>query len=117
MCSGTDSPLLGYKAHPQSLGYKGYQQFDYAHKLACDKSRLAQRFIKLMHQGSVRHLYKEMADMVKHGKPVTDLLSASGQSIVEPVDDLIAGFPCQDVSLLNPNRASNANVIEHATKR
>ena len=62
------------------------------------------------------HLFVERGE-VAPTKVGRDLLSASGVSDIPAVDDVIAGFPCQDVSSLRRSKQLNASVVKDGQKR
>ena len=115
LCSGTDSPMIGYGAVQQAMNTLGCN-WSFAHVFACDKSPTSQRFIKTLWKDSLTHLFVECGE-VASATVGRDLLSASGVSDIPAVDDVIAGFPCQDVSSLRRSKQLNASVVKDGEKR
>ena len=87
-----------------------------AHVFACDKSPTSQRFIQTVWKDSLTHLFVERGEAAP-AKVGRGLLSASGVSDIPAVDDVIAGFPCQDVSSLRRSKQLNASVVKAGEKR
>jgi hypothetical protein len=115
LCSGTDSPMIGYGAVQQAMNTLGCN-WSFAHVFACDKSPTPQSFIKTLWKDSLTHLFVECGE-VASAKVGRGLLSASGVSDIPAVDDVIAGFPCQDVSSLRRSKQLNASVVKDGQKR
>ena len=89
LCSGTDSPMIGYGAVRQAMNTLGCN-WSFAHVLACDKSPTSQRFIKTVWKDSLTHLFVECGD-VAAAKVGRGLLSASGVSDIPAGDNVVAG--------------------------
>lgn len=101
MCSGTDCPILVYKSYLAALHNLGFGGFQYRHEFACDQSSLSQRFIKRVFR--VPRFFRtahEVARGVMSDGGAYDWVSEKVQAVPR-VNDLLAGFPCKDVSGLN----------------
>ena len=115
LCSGTDSPMIGYGAVRQAMNTLGCS-WPFARVFACDKSPTSQRFIKTLWKDSLARLFVECGE-VAPAKVGRGLLSASGVPDIPAVDDVIAGVPCQDVSSLRRGTQLNASVVKDGQKR
>jgi site-specific DNA-cytosine methylase len=84
-------------------------QMAFKHEFACEADAKKRQFIEMVCPqlpclfGLVQSLAHRRSQSFQHGKTkVKDVPS---------VGTLIGGFPCKDVSLLNPKRASFADVV------
>ena len=117
LCSGTDSPVLVYRAFREALR-KLHVDFDFQPEFACDRDPNARRFMKSMYGRSIKKLFMMCSDVASSTrKAPDDMKDDCGDSEVPSVMDLIAGFPCQDVSALLKSVMNNRSVVRDGTKR
>jgi len=106
MCSGTDSPVLAYRAVSHALSQLGVQ-FKFSHEYSCDSSPLVRKFLAQLFNGGMGCLFANVADLAQGQAEAPDALKGMAPSSIPLVDDLIAGFPCTDVSSLLKHAAKN----------
>jgi hypothetical protein len=93
-CSGTDSPILVVEALQRSVAQLGVH-WTPAHAYSAEKSLKKQRFL--------RHMFGDrilmFPDCTQLSQP--EAVDIDGvRRLVPPIELLVAGFPCQDVSAL-----------------
>ena len=116
MCSGTECPVLVQRA-VRLAALRHSVHFQFEHVFSCDKSETAQRFIKTVIAGHVKKLFRDTAEVASPSKRAPDLMTDGEESFVDTVLELIAGFPCTDVSSLRVGAKENREVIKDGAAR
>lgn len=123
VCSGTDVSVLVGKAFASmsDARFGTCLAQDFAHTFSCEKAGFKQKFLmRMFGEAGMQCLFgdaKVLADSaVAKGIQGHDLLTNEQVIAGEPCV-LVAGFPCQDVSMLNPHSKNNRCVIKQADKR
>ncbi len=108
MCSGTDSPVLVWDALAAALSNTLGFGVSFRHVFSVEKDRAKQDFLVEMFP----FLFDDVINVA--GLVATDVKSKTEECPV-PADIrlVVAGFPCKDLSLLNPK----AGPLEHVFKR
>eukprot|EP00973_Karenia_brevis_P018629 2554102-Karenia_brevis.AAC.1 len=119
MCSGTDSPVLVYRAFTEAIKTLWGKDMQFDHLWSAEIKREKQEFIKTMFcddkdPHAVKKIFSDMT--VLHTGKGDDVLSESYED-VDDGDLLFNGFACPDVSRKNPNRAESASTVRDADKR
>ena len=116
MCSGTECPVLVQRA-VRLAALRHSVHFQFEHVFSCDKSETVQRFIKTVFAGHVKKLFRDTAEVASPSKRAPDLMTDGEESFVDTVLELIAGFPCTDVSSLRVGAKENREVIKDGAAR
>ena len=116
MCSGTECPVLVHRA-VRLAARRHSVHFQFEHVFSCDKSETVQRFIKTIFAGHVKKLFRDTAEVASPSKRAPDLMTDGEDSFVDTVLELIAGFPCTDVSSLCVGAKENREVIKDGAAR
>ena len=111
-CSGTDVSVNVASAFHSAFVGRGFR-----HVFSCEVSAPKQQFLMRMFGAQLPRLFTNASDLqYGSGHRAYDAVTKSTQ-VVEVCSDLKAGFPCTDVSNLNPSAPHNRMVIRHAGKR
>ena len=135
-CSGSDAPILVVNALAGAAQRVFGMNVHYEHSFSCEMDAQKQEFLSKMFTSmrdghDMQHLFRCTADLGRGpgGKALDILLSGAFnpdpwvsldpeyQATIPQVDDLYMGFPCQDVSKLNPQAAEARFVIRNGDKR
>lgn len=116
LCSGTESPVLVYNAF-SIAAEKLKSQFDFKHVFSCDKNVKVQSFIRSVFGDHVPKLFSDTADVASKDRVAPDVLQAGRMSAVPTARELIAGFPCKDVSSLLVGAHRNRDIIKASAAR
>ena len=109
---------MGYRAFAQAIAQELDCSLCFSHEFACDSDVKVQAFLTTMFSTILKHLFMDAAEAACEEKEARDVMQGGANMAVSSVDDLVAGFPCQDVSrLLSNSAALNYNVICEGTKR
>lgn len=123
-CSGTDVAALVVKGFARAWSKISGKHVDFNHLFSCELDDKKRDFIHKMFTGTsdacdVQLLLRNSADLIcTDPNGYYDCLS--GQSIRDGIpvcSDLMVGFPCQDVSRLNPSAESARWVIRDSGRR
>ena len=104
-CSGTDCPVLVWKAFADVLRADMGVTFCVSHQFSTEKSLPKQKFLKSMFPelplliANTSELKNQKAQNLMTGKPC----------VIPGVKHFVAGFPCTDASMLNAKARSNEN--------
>ena len=120
-CSGTDCAVLVYKAFAKALNQKLGCQLQVKHVFSCESDPAKLKFLSTMFTNTwdysdVQHIFTNTVDMAStdEGETLYDGLHETHVSL--PLcGDLVVGFPCQDVSRLNPS--ADRWVVRDASRR
>ena len=118
MCSGTEAPVCVYRA-VQLAAKKHDIDFTFVHKFGCDKDPTVRRFIKAVFgKQHVPKLFKDVADVASKSGFAPDAMQEDDQPTAVPlIRELVAGFPCKDVSSLLFGAHKNRAVIKDGAAR
>lgn len=120
VCSGTDGPVLMSKALHTAMAQKFGEGFECKHEFSCELDRPKQLFLKRMFSDrGMGALFSDAEQLaVASEQRGFDILSG-GNVPIPKATDVLAGFPCPDVSDLNPKAASHSNrrTIQQADMR
>ena len=124
-CSGSDAPLLVCRAFAEAVYEMTGTALDMEHTFSCEKDQSKQRFLKRMftnmkvRDDEMCFLFKDTKDLRDGpGHEAEDCLLDDGEaSTIPSCTELWLGFPCVDVSKLNPSAPKNAWVVKDASKR
>ena len=112
VCSGTDCPILVAEALRRACKDVFSADWDMRHAFSCENNKAKQRFlatvfpdVKVPLFSNALHLDQTMATDAK----------SMGMAVVPDCGALVAGFPCTDVSRLNPHKGSNRSTIADAS--
>ncbi|CAK0832376.1 unnamed protein product, partial [Prorocentrum cordatum] len=118
ICSGTDlckyaiDAILSAASESASLCLE--QRATATSRFACEKKKVAQAFLQVMHDPTTMCLFADAGDL-RHGKAF-DIIS-SQQKPVPGVSWVLIGFCCQSVSLCNINSADACVTIRKGDKK
>ena len=123
-CSGSDAPLLVAKAFAAAAKTTLGVTMTVEHKFSCERDRNKQNFLQTLFTNTadaidMQRLFADTELLSRGpGAEVPEVLSGN-EACVPDCSDLFLGlgFPCQDVSKLNPNAAANREVVRHAGAR
>ena len=115
MFSGTDVVVHCPEAFSKALKKKTGSDINYQHLFACEKDSDKQRFLRAMHP-ALPAVYGDVTDMCE---PEVMNVVTKRLEVVARVKGLAAGFPGDDVSLLNTHAraGSNKSVAANKSKR
>ncbi|CAE7670363.1 unnamed protein product [Symbiodinium sp. CCMP2592] len=120
-CSGTDCAVLVCKAFAKALNNKLGCSLQVNHIFSCESDSnkieyLQKMFTNTWDYSDVQHIFANTADLAStdEGETVHDQLH-QGHVLLPFCGDLVVGFPCQDVSRLNPN--ADRWVVRDASRR
>jgi site-specific DNA-cytosine methylase len=117
MCSGTDCPSMLYRAYSEALGSYGVDA-EMVQEFAVERDAVAQRFIQeVFGPEELGCIFATCAEAASPTKVARDVRPQFGTRTVATVHDLIAGFPCKDVSNLLQDRSAYREAIAHGTGR
>ena len=117
LCSGTDAPVLVYKA-VRIASHRFGGDFAFETEFSCDRDPKVRLFLRTMFgEQEVKKLFKECSEVASSTRKAPDDLKDGGDSEVPSVMDLVAGFPCKDVSSLLRSVENNRSVIRNGAKR
>ncbi len=104
-CSGTDAPVLVYKAFlnavEQEWGGSGY--LDFEHSFSCEVDPAKRAFLKDFFQA--KHSFTNILDMETRNGQMFDETTDSWCDVPR-VNWAAAGFPCDDASGLHPKQST-----------
>ena len=107
-CSGTDGPILSWKALSQVLLADASCQLNIVHQFSCEQNKSKQTFIRAAFP-QLSHLFEDCTSLTD--VKALDVVTGSMQSVPMELDCLQAGFPCTDVSRMHKDSGS----LEHQT--
>lgn len=125
-CSGTDVAVLVAKAFAKAWQRVFHTRLDVIHAFSCEKDEMKQRFLTTMFTDTfdfseMQMLLGDTSELTKKCDPdedaVYDLLHGTHRTGLPVVTDLMVGFPCQDVSKLNPAADDARWVVRDAGRR
>lgn len=100
MCAGSDAPMLVVHHVQTHFGWEA------VHTFSLEKDVRKKAFIKMMFGHRMRSLYHDVLDLDK-GEAWDDI---AGQVTAIPAANIvIGGFPCTDISSLNPRAKDGQN--------
>lgn len=120
-CSGTDVAVLAGKAFSKAWAQFSGKLCITHHVFSCEADEKKQEFLKRMFtetedNNDMSILLGNTQDLVSDSEPF-DLLSEANLEGLPMVSDLMVGFPCQDVSRLNPSAEEARWIIKDAGRR
>lgn len=124
-CSGTDVAVLVVKAYAKAFARKLGRRPEVDHIFSCESDPNKQRFLETMFTNTPDG--SDMEALIGNTSALTfprggdrEIFDELGQKFLPPlptISDLMVGFPCQDVSKLNPAADEARWVVRDAGKR
>ena len=108
-CSGTDVAVMVSRAF-----HTTFCQHSFVHSYSCEKDEKKRMFLQDLFEGELSCLFMDTCDLSKGS--AQDVVTRSMRP-VPPCTDFFAGFPCTDVSSLNPLAPTSRDVIFCEDKR
>jgi hypothetical protein len=112
LCSGSECPVLAMEAISRALEVHG--QFKVEHVMSSEKSAPKRDFIRAMFP-DLKYLFGDLNELTRGpSKNYAELALDGKPTLMNPPDftGLAAGFPCTDVSSMNPNAMHNRKTVE-----
>ncbi|CAJ1335640.1 unnamed protein product, partial [Effrenium voratum] len=122
-CSGTDSPVLVARAYAEAVRQLWGANREVEHVFSCERNAKKRHFLANMFcntfdsSHAMGSLYEDAVDLQFGPEGMSLDVLSDNISEVGTCCDLWAGFPCQDVSKLNPAAGQNRSVIKDSAKR
>ncbi|CAJ1395375.1 unnamed protein product [Effrenium voratum] len=122
-CSGTDAPVLAVKAYNHMCRHLLNRDLPFEHCFSCEKNEAKQAFLMRFYTNlsdpfeEMDCLFKDTAHLAQGPGELAPEVRTGELKEIPACKDLLAGFPCQDVSNLNPNAADNRWVVKDSSKR
>lgn len=110
-CSGTDAPIMGMEAVCRQISTLVGASFRSAHQYSCEYNAEKRGFLMRMFP-TTPMVFGDVRAMSERG---FDFKTQAWQDIPQ-AELLYAGFPCTDVSSLNPHAAKHGEVVKQAAR-
>ena len=125
LCSGTDAPVLVLKAFRKAASKVLGLNIQLRHRFSCEKNSNKQEFLTTM--STLTHDNVDVECLMSDTKQVSRGLKAKVVDLLtDPIKqdcplpgctEVFMGFPCQDVSRLNPLAGRNRRVVAERAQR
>ena len=118
ICSGTDAPVLVYEAFDTALRHHLSDDGDRLMKMefafSTELNSKKREFLLDMYEGKIQRLFRD-ACLLDQATSYDDVSNANIP--IPRVTDVVGGFPCTDVSRLNPAKSAAVATVKDGSLR
>jgi hypothetical protein len=118
ICSGTDAPVLVYEAFDAALHHhlidddNRLMKMEFAFSTELNSKK--REFLLDMYEGKIQRLFRD-ACLLDQATSYDDV--SNGNIPIPRVTDVVGGFPCTDVSRLNPAKSAAVATVKDGSLR
>ena len=113
ICSGTDVPVLVWRAFAVALQCELHVELEVVHLFSAEQDKGKRQFLEVMFPEN-KLMFGDAREL--GGSSARDCLSGEDQPVPDDIDTGAAGWPCTDVSKANNGAKDNRTCVVDGTK-